>query len=160
MKITFTPIGIIHSPFHTLTEMPIQPTGKASRPGVVEVYPEFAPALKDLDGFSHIYLLYCFHRVQQVELTVVPFMDTQPRGLFATRAPRRPNPIGLSLVELVRVDENRLHIANLDVLDGTPLLDIKPYIPEFESAQGIRIGWVEQAKGRVRHKKADSRFVE
>jgi tRNA-Thr(GGU) m(6)t(6)A37 methyltransferase TsaA len=87
-------------------------------------------------------------------------MDTQPRGLFATRAPRRPNPIGLSLVELVRVDENRLHIANLDVLDGTPLLDIKPYIPEFESAQGIRIGWVEQAKGRVRHKKADSRFVE
>ncbi|HIE57386.1 MAG TPA: tRNA (N6-threonylcarbamoyladenosine(37)-N6)-methyltransferase TrmO [Anaerolineales bacterium] len=159
MKISFTPIGIIHSPFRTPQEMPIQPTGEASRPGVVEIYPEFAPALKDLDGFSHLYLLYYFHQVQHAQLVVIPFLDTQPRGLFATRAPHRPNPIGLSLVQLVRIDKNRIHIANLDVLDGTPLLDVKPYIPEFESAQDVRVGWLEAAKGQVRHKKADGRFA-
>ena len=158
MQITYNPIGVIHSSFHTLEEMPIQPTSKASQPGVVEVFPEFVAGLSDLEGFTHLYLVYHFHRVTGSKLKVTPFLDTQPRGLFATRAPCRPNPIGLSLVQLERIEENRLHIAALDILDGTPLLDIKPYIPEFEPQQNVRIGWVEQARGQVRKQKSDERF--
>ena len=158
MDIIFKPIGIIHSPFHTLEDMPIQPTSEASQPGMVEIFPQFANGLADLAGFSHVYLIYHLHRVERTKLTVIPFLDTQPRGLFATRAPSRPNPIGLSLVELERVDDNRLYIAALDVLDQTPLLDIKPYIPEFEPQQNVRIGWVKQARGRVRQQKSDERF--
>jgi len=158
MNITYEPIGVIHSPFHTLEDMPIQPTSEASQPGIVEIFPQFANGLADLAGFSHVYLIYHFHRVERTKLTVTPFLDTQPRGLFATRAPSRPNPIGLSLVELERIDDNRLYIAALDVLDQTPLLDIKPYIPEFEPQQNVRIGWVKQACGRVRQQKSDERF--
>ena len=159
MNITFEPIGLIHSPFQTLEEMPIQPTSEASRPGVVEIFPQYAEGLRDLDGFSHIYLIYHLHRVEQVRLQVKPFLDTQPRGLFATRAPCRPNPIGLSLVQLERIEANRLYILRLDILDQTPLLDIKPYIPEFESSQDVRIGWVAQARGKVRTQRSDERFL-
>ncbi len=158
MSVTFDPIGIIHSPFHTLEDMPIQPTSEASQPGMVEIYPQFAEALKDLDGFSHVYLIYYLHRVEGFKLAVTPFLDTRPRGLFATRAPCRPNPIGVSLVQLERIEDNRLHIAQLDILDQTPLLDIKPYIPEFEPQQNVRIGWAEQARGQVRTRKSDERF--
>jgi tRNA-Thr(GGU) m(6)t(6)A37 methyltransferase TsaA len=158
MQITYEPIGIIYSPFQTLEDMPIQPTSEASQPGVVEIFPEYQTGLADLAGFSHIYLIYHLHRVEHARLTVTPFLDTQPRGLFATRAPSRPNPIGLSLVQLERIEENRLHIAALDILDQTPLLDIKPYIPEFEPQQNVRIGWVEQARGRVKSQKSDARF--
>jgi tRNA-Thr(GGU) m(6)t(6)A37 methyltransferase TsaA len=157
-SIIFEAIGVIHSPFQTLEEMPIQPTSQASQAGVVEIYPQFAEGLKDLDGFSHIYLIYYLHQAAPYKLTVTPFLDTQPRGLFATRAPRRPNPIGLSLVELVGIEGRNLRIKNLDILDQTPLLDIKPYIPEFESAQGIRIGWAKQARGKVHNQKSDGRF--
>ena len=159
MQITFTPIGVIHSPFHTLEDMPIQPTSEASQPGVVEIYPQYTEGLQDLGGFSHIYLLYHLHRVQHAKLTVTPFLDKKPRGLFATRAPSRPNPIGLSLVKLTRVEGNRLHIVNIDVLNGTPLLDIKPYIPEFEDVENVRIGWVAPAKEQVRMRKSDHRFT-
>ncbi len=155
----FEPIGTIHSPFQTLQEMPIQPTSQASKPGMVEIYSEFAEGLQDLGGFSHIYLIYYLHRVEGFKLTVTPFLDTQPRGLFATRAPCRPNPIGLSLVQVDRIEDNRLFIARLDILDQTPLLDIKPYIPEFEPSQDIRIGWVAQARGQVRTRKSDRRFT-
>ena len=158
MSITFDPIGLIHSPFQTLEDMPIQPTSQASRPGVVEIFPQYAEGLQDLEGFSHIYLIYHLHRVTQAKLQVTPFLDTQPRGLFATRAPCRPNPIGLSLVELERVEATRLYIPRLDILDQTPLLDIKPFIPEFESWQQIRLGWVEQARGKVRTQQSDERF--
>jgi len=158
MNIKYEPIGVIHSPFHTLEDMPIQPTSEASQPGMVEIFPQFVNGLADLAGFSHVYLIYHFHRVERTKLTVIPFLDTQLRGIFATRAPSRPNPIGLSLVELERVDDNRLYIAALDVLDQTPLLDIKPYIPEFEPQQNVRIGWVKQARGRVREQKSDERF--
>ena len=158
MSISFNPIGIIHSPFHTLEDMPIQPTSQASQPGMVEIYPQYLEALKDLGGFSHIYLLYHLHRVAGTKLTVTPFLDTKPRGLFATRAPCRPNPIGISLVQLDRIEDNRLHIVRLDILDQTPLLDIKPYIPEFEPQENVRIGWVDQARGQVRTRKSDKRF--
>ena len=158
MQVTYKPIGIIHSPFHALEDMPIQPTSEASQPGVVEIFPQFAEGLSDLAGFSHVYLIYHLHRVAHTKLTVTPFLDTQPRGLFATRAPSRPNPIGLSLVKLERIEDNRLYIAALDMLDQTPLLDIKPYIPEFEPQQNVRVGWVDQARGRVHQQKSDERF--
>jgi tRNA-Thr(GGU) m(6)t(6)A37 methyltransferase TsaA len=158
MQITYKPIGVVHSPFRTLEEMPIQPTSEASQPGVVEVFPEYQAGLADVAGFSHVYLIYHLHQVEHTKLTVTPFLDTQPRGLFATRAPSRPNPIGLSLVQVECVEDNLLHITALDMLDQTPLLDIKPYIPEFEPQQNVRIGWVEQARGQVRQQKSDERF--
>jgi tRNA-Thr(GGU) m(6)t(6)A37 methyltransferase TsaA len=158
MSVTFEPIGLIHSPFQTLEDMPIQPTSEASKPGIAEIYPQFIEGLKDLEGFSHIYLIYHFHKAASCKLTVTPFLDTQARGLFATRAPRRPNPVGLSLVQLERIEDNRLYISRLDILDQTPLLDIKPYIPEFEPQHHVRIGWVEQIRGQIHSQKSDARF--
>jgi tRNA-Thr(GGU) m(6)t(6)A37 methyltransferase TsaA len=158
MQINYQPIGIIHSPFDDIAGMPIQPSGAAGVRGVVEVAPEYAPGLKDLEGFSHLILLYHFHRAGEYKPLVTPFMDTQPRGLFATRAPRRPNPIGLSVVKLVSVEGNLLHIENLDILDGTPLLDLKPYVSEFDQLDEVRVGWLEKARGQVRQKRSDDRF--
>jgi tRNA (adenine37-N6)-methyltransferase len=158
MEVIFQPIGIIHSPFTSLEEMPIQPSSETSGPGVIEVFPEFSDGLKDLEGFSHIYILYHFHMVKSSRLTVTPFLDDAPHGIFATRAPSRPNPIGLSLVELVRVESNTLHINRVDVLDNTPLLDIKPYVPQFEESANVRIGWLEKAKSRMKVRKSDDRF--
>ncbi|HEY64601.1 MAG TPA: tRNA (N6-threonylcarbamoyladenosine(37)-N6)-methyltransferase TrmO [Caldilineae bacterium] len=158
MEIKYRPIGVIHSPFKDIAGMPIQPTGAANVQGTVEVLPEFVEGLKDLEGFSHVILLYHFHRVQEVKLTVIPFMDSEPHGVFATRAPKRPNPIGLSVVKLIRIEGNVLYIENVDILDGTPLLDIKPYVPEFDQPLVERIGWLERAKGKVRSKRSDDRF--
>jgi len=158
MDIIYHPIGVIHSPFQDLADMPIQPSGEASAPGTVEIYAEFAGGLKDLEGFSHIILLYHLHKVSHTQLTVVPFLDSQPRGVFATRAPVRPNPIGLSVVPLQKIDGNFLYIDRLDILDGTPLLDIKPYVPEFDEHTEVRIGWLEQARGKARFARSDSRF--
>jgi tRNA-Thr(GGU) m(6)t(6)A37 methyltransferase TsaA len=158
MEISYRPIGIIHSLFTDIEGMPIQPTGASGIKGTVEVFPEFAEGLKHLEGFSHIILLYHFHRVQRAKLVVTPFMDPQPRGVFATRAPKRPNPIGLSIVRLLGIEQNILHIENVDILDGTPLLDIKPYVPEFDQHRADRVGWLEQAKGKVQSKKSDNRF--
>ncbi len=138
--------------------MPIQPSGAKGVRGHIEVFPEFVEGLKDLDGFSHITLLYHFHRSTDFKLTVIPFMDTEPRGLFATRAPKRPNPVGLSTVRLIKVDGNLVHIENVDILDGTPLLDIKPYVPEFDHQEGYRRGWLEKAGDGVQEKKSDDRF--
>jgi len=158
MEISYQPIGIIHSPFTDIEDMPIQPTGASGIRGTIEVFPEFAEGLKDLEGFSHIILLYHFHRVQESKLVVTPFMDSQPHGVFATRAPKRPNPIGLSIVKLLSIEQNILHIENVDIIDGTPLLDIKPYVPEFDQHRADRVGWLEQAKGKVHSKKSNSRF--
>jgi tRNA-Thr(GGU) m(6)t(6)A37 methyltransferase TsaA len=157
-EIGYRPIGTIHSPFKEITGMPIQPTGAFKVRGSVEILPELAQGLQDLDGFSHIILLYHFHQVREFKLSVVPFMDSQPRGVFATRAPVRPNPIGLSIVRLLSVDRNILYIENVDVLDGTPVLDIKPYVPEFDHHPADRVGWLEQARDRVQSKRSDSRF--
>jgi len=152
------PIGVIHTPFKELENMPIQPSGAAGIRGTVDLYSEFADGLKDLDGFSHLILLYRFHESRGYKLTVTPFLDSEPRGVFATRAPKRPNPIGLSVVRLVQIRECSLDVENVDILDGTPLLDIKPYVPEFDHQENCRIGWLEKARGVAKGKQSDDRF--
>jgi len=159
VKIEYQPIGIVHSPFSELKGMPIQPAGAEGVRATVEVFPEYQDGLRDLDGFSHVVLLYHLHRSTGFELQVVPFLDTVLRGLFATRAPRRPNPIGLSVVRLVRVEGPVLHVENIDVLDGTPLLDIKPYVPEFDAQEAVRTGWLEDARKRAAEQRSDGRFA-
>ena len=152
------PIGIIHTPFKELENMPIQPSGAAGIRGTVDLYSEFAEGLKDLDGFSHLILLYQFHESRGYKLTVTPFLDSEPRGVFATRAPKRPNPIGLSIVRLVQIRGCSLDVENVDILDETPLLDIKPYVPEFDHEENCRIGWLEKARGVAKVKQSDDRF--
>jgi|GEM_PF-1490911 len=156
--IAYRPIGVIHSPFDDPADMPIQPSGRASAPGTAVIRPELTPGLADLNGFSHVILLYHLHLASRVDLSVVPFLDARPRGIFATRAPTRPNPIGLSIVELRRIEGNTLHLDHVDVLDGTPLLDIKPYVPEFDRPAEARTGWLEEQRGRVGVVKSDDRF--
>ncbi|MBN2554328.1 MAG: tRNA (N6-threonylcarbamoyladenosine(37)-N6)-methyltransferase TrmO [Anaerolineales bacterium] len=155
----FESIGIIHSPFRDPSNMPIQPGGNSSKRGYADINPAYAEGLKDLDGFSHLILLYHFHRTTQVRLTVTPFLDREPRGVFSTRAPTRPNPIGLSIVRLESIDGCRLHLLNLDILDGTPLLDIKPYVPAFDHQEGVRIGWLAPSTDEVSDAHSDDRFV-
>ena len=138
--------------------MPIQPAGAVGVKGTIEVFEEYQVGLKDLDGFSHIILLYHLHYSNEFRLSVVPFMDVEPRGLFATRAPNRPNPIGLSVIQLDRIKDGILYIQNVDILDGTPLLDIKPYVPEFDAALTVRTGWLENARRDVTDRKSDERF--
>lgn len=156
MNIEYHPIGVVHSPFIKQKGTPIQPSRAKGARGTVEVFPEFAEALTDLDGFSHIYLLCHLHRSEGFKLKVVPYLDTVPRGLFATRAPRRPNPIGLSIVDLIRVEGNILTVENIDMLDGTPVLDIKPFVDQFDERREVRTGWLEQA--RAKRDRADDRF--
>ena len=158
MKIELLPIGIIHSPFQKLEDMPIQPSGAVGIKGTVEVFEEYQPGLKDLEGFSHLILLYHFHRVSSFELQVTPFLDTEVHGVFATRAPKRPNPIGLSIVQLDKVEGGVLYLGNVDILDATPLLDIKPYVPAFDAQQEVRTGWLEKSGNAVADKKSDGRF--
>lgn len=158
MKIEYSPIGIIHSPFKKPENMPIQPAGAEGIKGRVEIFEDFQDGLKDLAGFSHIILLYHFHRSRGFNLQVVPFMDPELRGVFATRAPRRPNSIGLSVVRLDRIEGRVLYIRNVDVIDGTPLLDIKPYVPALDAGGKIRTGWLAQAGKTVKGWKSDGRF--
>jgi tRNA-Thr(GGU) m(6)t(6)A37 methyltransferase TsaA len=157
-EIRYRSIGTIHSPFKEIEGMPIQPMGATGVKGTVEVFERFQAGLKDLDGVSHIILLYHFHQNQGFDLIVLPFLDTVPRGLFATRVPNRPNAIGLSIVQLDQIKDNTLHIQNVDILDGTPLLDIKPYVPKFDAQAAGRTGWYEKAKKTVFGCKANSRF--
>ena len=159
MNITYQPIGLIRSPFTDLASMPIQPVSSASRPGTIEIYPEFTEGLKDLDGFSHLILLYHLHEVRRKSLIVTPFLDSVPRGIFATRAPSRPNPIGLSVVKLTRIEGSTLHVEELDVLDETPLLDIKPYVPQFDHRRDVRIGWLKHLEESARTRTSDNRFI-
>ena len=158
MEISYQPIGIIHSPFPAIEGMPVQPTGAAGTRGWIEIYPRFADGLKDLSGFSHVILLYHFHAAGVPRLVVTPFLDTEQRGVFSTRAPTRPNPIGLSVVRLVRISEHQLFVEDVDVLDGTPLLDIKPFVPAFDVPDAERVGWIEEGRSRVRTQRSDSRF--
>jgi len=159
-EITYTPIGIIHSPFKEPRGTPIQPPGARGIPGSVELFPEYVEGLKDLDGFSHIILIYHFHLAKRPSLLMKPFMDDQPHGIFAIRAPSRPNPIGISVVRLVRIENNVLHIEDVDIIDGTPLLDVKPYIPEFDPQQVEKRGWLEKNVPKVSTSKDDGRFVD
>ena len=157
--IQLKPIGIIHSPFNDLKNMPIQPTGAKGINGEIELYEKYVDGIKDLDGFSHIILLYHFHKANGYSLSVVPFLDKQEHGLFATRAPKRPNPIGLSIVKITRIEENKIFISDVDILNGTPVLDIKPYVPKFDYRKNVRIGWLEKDKINLEETKADDRFI-
>ena len=158
-SVAFTPIGIVRSPFTRVEDMPIQPAGAREVEGTVELLPEYASALADLEGFSHLILLYHFHRAKPYSPTVTPFLDKTPRGLFATRAPARPNPIGLSVVELVAVEGHVLRLRGVDILDGTPLLDLKPCVPAFDAPQGeVRTGWIAANAARTAAARSDDRF--
>jgi tRNA-Thr(GGU) m(6)t(6)A37 methyltransferase TsaA len=158
LKLELETIGIIHSPFTKQEGMPLQPSGAAGVKGSVKVFEKYSQGLKDLDGFSHIILLYYFHLSGGYEPVVEPFMDSEQRGLFATRAPNRPNPIGLSIVQLTGIKNNMLEIQNVDIIDGSPLLDIKPYVPEFDVQNQVRIGWLEEVGKTVSSRKSDNRF--
>ncbi len=158
MTVIYQPIGIIHTPFKELEGMPIQSAGAAGTTGTVEVFKTYQSGLVDLDGFSHIILIYHFHQALGFSLSVTPFLDSRPRGVFATRAPKRPNPIGLSVVKLVRIEAAVLFVENIDVLDQTPLLDIKPYVPEFDHFSADRTGWLEKARRNVQTRRSDERF--
>jgi len=135
-------IGVIHSPFTENDKMPIQ-AARSQAIGLVEVYREFAEGLKDIEEISHIHLLYVFHQSSGYVLQVKPFLDDREHGLFSTRYPCRPNPLGISTVRLISRQENTLTIEGVDVLDGTPLLDIKPYVPDFDLRTDVRAGWYE-----------------
>ena len=139
--ITYRPIGVIRSEHLDVDETPIQPIYAKGCRGRAEVFPEFADGLRDLEGFSHIYLIYHFDRAGPARLMVKPFLQDVERGVFATRAPCRPNAIGLSVVELVRREGSVLHLDGVDILDGTPLLDIKPYTAKFDLFETTRNGW-------------------
>jgi len=140
------PIGIIRSPFRNKEETPIQPF-KSKSIGKIEIYKKYKKGLNDIEGFSHLILIYRFHKSTGFKLLVKPFLDNKLRGLFATRAPRRPNQIGISVVKLLSRKDNILTVKGIDALDKTPLLDIKPYVPEFSTTTKVKIGWL---KGKLR----------
>jgi len=157
-KIQYCPIGVIRSPFKSIEGMPIQSAGAKGIAGSVEIFEGFVEGIRDLEGFSHIILIYHFHRSKGYTLRVKPFLDDHLRGVFATRAPRRPNAVGISVVRLLRVGGPILHIKDVDILDGTPLLDIKPYVPVFDAKKAARTGWLSSRAGNVSAVRSDKRF--
>ncbi len=152
-EITLRPIGVLHSPHKTAKETPIQPVYAPGVRGQAEIFAEFADGLLDLEGFSHVCLIYYFHEAPSTRLLVKPFLEDKQHGVFATRAPCRPNPIGFSVVRLVKREGNVLHLEDMDMLDGTPLLDIKPYVSRFDYRENARCGWqdnVDEASAQTR----------
>lgn len=161
MTLEYDPIGVIRTPFDSPDGMPIQPVGAADAVGTVEIDPDYVEGLADLDGFSHCILVYHFHAIDQStppSMRVEPFLDGTERGLFATRAPRRPNPIGLSVVAIDAIDDETLTVTGIDVVDGTPLLDVKPFVPGFDVPEETRAGWLEDARASAQSTRADDRF--
>ena len=159
MSIKYKPIGFIHTPFKEPKGVPIQPVAGKDIEGKVEILPDYVEGLKDLEGFSHIILIYHLHLSKKASLLVKPYMDEKLRGVFATRAPSRPNPIGLSIVRLVKIKGNMIYIKDVDIVDGTPLLDIKPYVPEFDLREVNRIGWLEKNIHKLPSSRDNGRFV-
>jgi tRNA-Thr(GGU) m(6)t(6)A37 methyltransferase TsaA len=158
-EIIYKPIGVIHSPFKIPQDVPIQSAAAKGVAGSVVVFQQYVESLKDVEGFSHLILVYHFHLAQPYSLLVTPFMDKKLHGLFATRAPSRPNPIGVSIVRLTKVEQNLLHIQDVDIIDGTPLLDIKPFVPEFDQRKAERIGWLEKKVDKLHSSRDDGRFA-
>jgi tRNA-Thr(GGU) m(6)t(6)A37 methyltransferase TsaA len=158
--IQYRPIGTIHTPYKSPAGTPIQPPASKGVEADVEVFEKYAEGLTDLGEFSHIYLIYHFHLSRKFSLKVKPFLDNESHGLFATRAPSRPNSIGLSIVRLTGIKENILHVKNIDILDGTPLLDIKPYVPGFDIRKVSKIGWMDKKIKNLAEVQDDGRFVE
>jgi tRNA (adenine37-N6)-methyltransferase len=145
-----TPIGWVRSPHTETASIPKGPSAKHTAEGILEIRPELEPGLLDIEGFSHLYVLWTFHRAAGYDLQGIPPTDDRPHGVFATRSPRRPNPIALSVVELIRRDGRRLHVRGVDMLDGTPILDIKPYLSSVPEER-VRRGWLGEAEAR-RHR--------
>lgn len=157
-EIVYTPIGLVHSPFKKPEGTPIQAAASVNTEAVIEIFPEFSEGLLDLEQYSHIYVLYHLHLSQKKGLTVIPFLDTKPHGVFATRSPARPNPIGVSVVILERIEGNLLYVKNIDILDGSPILDIKPYIPQFDVFETSKNGWLGTQIHNMDNQKDDGRF--
>ncbi len=157
-KIIYAPIGVVHTEFDNIEGMPIQPIGAEGCEGKIEIFPEFVGGLKDLDGFSHILIIYHFHLIKGHSLEVKPFMDDCLRGVFATRAPMRPNPIGVSVVRLMGIRDNFVLIQDVDVVNGTPLLDIKPFVDALDNREATRNGWLTNNAVRARKSRSDGRF--
>ena len=158
-EIRYKPIGILHSPFKEAKGTPIQASAAEDISGTVEVFPEYVDGLKDIEGFSHIILIYHFHLSRQSPLIIKPYLEDKEHGIFATRGPSRPNSIGISVVRLIKVKENILHVKDIDVVDRTPLLDIKPYVPEFDIREVTRKGWLTERVHGVSTVKDDGRFT-
>lgn len=156
--VSYRPIGVLRTPFGAVAGMPIQPLSHGAAPGTAELDPSLAEGLEGLAQFSHVILLYHLHEQRSVQLRVQPFIDPQPRGVFATRAPARPNPIGLSIVPLLRIGGCTLYLDRLDMLDGTPLLDVKPYVPAVDRIEAAGSGWIGRSHD-IAGTKADERFV-
>ena len=162
MEINLRQIATIKSPFCDLKDMPVQPCGAREVLATIEFKEEYAAGLKDLDGFSHAYLIYYFHKIDNHQLSVIPFNDktNTQRGVFSTRTPMHPNSIGLSVVEIVNVVDNIVTIKGVDIVDGTPLLDIKPYIENFDRVEGkVRSGWMQSSADEVSSMRSDERFI-
>jgi tRNA-Thr(GGU) m(6)t(6)A37 methyltransferase TsaA len=157
--VKYYPIGIIHSPLKHASGAPLQSISAKHVEGVVEVFPRYVPGLKDIAGFSHLILIYHLHRSRRASLTVKPYLDTKKRGIFACRAPARPNPIGLSIVKLEKVRGGTIWVRELDIIDDTPLLDIKPYIPQFDCRRRATTGWFRLSYANFHRARADERFT-
>ena len=158
-SVQYKPIGIIHTPFKEPKGTPIQPTAVPGVKGTVEVFSGYIEGLQDLDEFSHLYLIYHLHLVKKSVMRVRPFLDNKLHGIFATRGPSRPNPIGLSVVRMLRMDVNTLYIQDVDMIDGTPLLDIKPFVPEFDHREAVKTGWLASAVQNQVGRRDDGRFL-
>ena len=160
MNIELESIGTIHTEFKEIEGMPLQPTGAKGVKGTIVIKDKYVDGLKDLDGFSHIHLIYLLHKVERYKLEVKPFMDTKTHGVFATRSPKRPNRIGMSVVKVNKVEGNTVFIENVDILDETPLLDIKPYVPQLyeDTIDELKIGWFETNHQKAKSQKSDDRF--
>lgn len=156
---TLEPIGTIHTPYTDLEQMPIQPKGAADTIGTLVIHEAYEEGLQDLDGFSHVYILYHFHKATRSELLVTPFMDIEVRGVFSTRSPLRPSHIGMSVTQIISVKDNIVTLKGIDVLDGTPLLDIKPYIPQFDAVSNVKTGWMNKNETEVANTTSDNRFI-
>ncbi len=159
-SIIYRPIGVVRSPYVEPSGTPIQGALAPEGEGTIEIFEQYAEGLADLDGFSHIWAIYHFHRSEGFKLKVTPFMDDVERGVFSCRAPRRPNPVGLSLLKLLRIEGSVLHVAELDILDGTPVLDIKPHYPTVDTRPDVKSGWLDDVDSETRRKRgrADGRF--
>lgn len=158
-EVVYKPIGVVHSPFKVPQDVPIQSVAAEGVMGIVEVAREYVEGLRDVDGFSHLILIYHCHLTQDYSLLVRPFLDERLHGVFSTRAPSRPNPIGISVVRLIKIEKNMLHIQDVDIIDGTPLLDIKPFVPEFDQRKAERIGWLEKNVDKLHSGRDDGRFA-
>ena len=159
-QVSYTPIGVIHSPFKEPKNVPIQAAASKGIQGTIEMNSEFAEGVEDLDGFSHLILLYHFNLVKGFSLKAKPFLDDALRGVFASRSPARPNPIGISIVRVRKIENKTLHIEDVDIIDGTPLLDIKPCVPKFDYRRTTQIGWYNDKLGKLRKARDDDRFCQ